>query len=140
MKDSANTSATLSTSTSNAAATDRSLTIDGMTGDACVAKVKSALNTVDGVVTKAVKVGTADIVADKTGCDAACDCVTRAGFKTRENTHASGSSAAAKPPHMNSGHEAKPAVRTPDAQSTPHVSVPASDGATKATTAASAKF
>jgi copper chaperone CopZ len=139
MKDSANTSATPSTSTSNAAATDRSLTIDGMTGDACVAKVKSALNTVDGVVTKAVKVGSADIVADKTGCDAACTCVTQAGFKTKENTQ-SGNGAAAKPPHMNSGHEAKPAMRTPDAQSTPHISVPASDAPAKATTTASAKF
>ncbi len=140
MKDSANPSATPSTSTSNSAAKQHSLAIDGMTGDACVAKVTSALKTVHGISTKEVNVGSATIVADQPGCDAACNCVTRAGFKTHENTQANGANTASKATHMNSGHEVKPDARNPDAQSTPHVSVPATDGPAKAATAASAKF
>ncbi len=62
----------------------RTLTVDGMTGDACVQKVTGALKNVANVTTQSVKVGTANITADQAGCTAACSAVEGAGFKCRE--------------------------------------------------------
>ncbi|MFM9959588.1 MAG: hypothetical protein ACKVZJ_16140 [Phycisphaerales bacterium] len=82
-----NPSAPSSTSAPNAAnpgaSTARTITIDGMTGDACVQKVQGALKDVPNVTTQAVKVGAAHISADQTGCDAACKAVESAGYKCR---------------------------------------------------------
>jgi copper chaperone CopZ len=64
----------------------RNLKIDGMSGDACVKKVTSALNDVENVTTQSVRVGSAVISADTRGCDAACAGVTAAGFPTHEAT------------------------------------------------------
>jgi|GEM_PF-6392108 len=55
--------------------------IDGMSGDACVQKVKSALSGIEGVTTNSVRVGEAKITATEAGCDAACDAIAGAGYK-----------------------------------------------------------
>lgn len=68
----------------SATMTNRTLQIDGMTGDVCVQKVTSALKGVPGVETQSVKVGSASIGADQAGCDAACAAIGTAGFKARE--------------------------------------------------------
>lgn len=65
--------------------TNHTLEIDGMSGDACVQKVKGALKDVSGVTTQSVKVGSATIGANQTGCDAACSAISGAGYKAREN-------------------------------------------------------
>ena len=67
-------------------ASDRTLSIDGMSGDACVTKVNSALRGLDGVVTKNVKVGSANINADIAGMTSACAAIDQAGYKAREKT------------------------------------------------------
>jgi len=59
----------------------RTLEIDGMTGDACVQKVKTALGTVSGVTTNSVQVGSAAITCDQPQCEAASAAVTSAGYK-----------------------------------------------------------
>jgi len=59
----------------------RNLKIDGMTGDTCVQKVKTALGTVSGVTTNSVQVGSAAITCDQAQCDAASAAVSTAGFK-----------------------------------------------------------
>jgi len=63
----------------------RTLKIDGMSGDTCIQKVKTALKGVAGVTTDSVKVGSATIHTEKSGqCEAACTAVTNAGYKARE--------------------------------------------------------
>ncbi len=64
----------------------RTLEIDGMSGDACVKKVTSALKDVNGVETHSVKVGSANIKSDKAGCDAACAGIKSAGYTAHEGT------------------------------------------------------
>lgn len=60
---------------------DMTIAIDGMSGDACVQKVKTALNGIDGVTTQSVRVGEAKISATDAGCDSACDAISGAGYK-----------------------------------------------------------
>jgi copper chaperone CopZ len=60
---------------------DMTITIDGMSGDACVQKVKASLNGIDGVTTQSVRMGEAKISATEAGCDSACDAISGAGFK-----------------------------------------------------------
>jgi len=59
----------------------RTLKIDGMTGDACVQKVKTALGTVSGVTTDSVQVGSASITCEQSQCEAASAAVNTAGYK-----------------------------------------------------------
>ena len=80
----------------SATITDRTLEIDGMTGDACVQKVTGALRGVNNVTTRSVKVGGATIGADQVGSSAACAAIGTAGFKAREG--AAGAPAAAEHP------------------------------------------
>ncbi len=104
----------------------RTLKIDGMTGDVCIQKVKTALQGVAGVTTESVRVGSATIkCATDAQCDAACAAVSAAGYKATAE-HASGSASAnakpnanadlnanAKPnanAHSNANSNAKPAV------------------------------
>ncbi len=63
----------------------RTLQIDGMSGEDCVNKVTGALKGVSNVSTREVKVGTASIEADETGCTAACNAINGVGYKAREN-------------------------------------------------------
>ncbi len=70
----------------------RTLAIDGMKGETCVAKVSSALRGVAGVTTQSVKVGSAAITSDKPCCGHACAAIDQAGYKARENTGAAGDS------------------------------------------------
>jgi copper chaperone CopZ len=69
------------------AKTNRTLTIEGMSGDVCIKKVTGALKSVDGVDTKSVGVGHAVVNADEKGCAAACAAVSDAGYRTHNNTH-----------------------------------------------------
>lgn len=67
------------------ATSTRTLKIDGMSGDTCIQKVKTALKGVAGITTDSVKVGSATIRSEKTGqCEAACTAVTNAGYKAHE--------------------------------------------------------
>lgn len=69
-------------------ATTRNLAIEGMSGDACINKVRGALKSVPHVTTQSVKVGAATIDADQAGCTAACKAVDAAGYRTKEaNAH-----------------------------------------------------
>ncbi len=63
--------------------TARTIQIEGMMGDVCVRKVTDALRAVADVVTKSVRVGSAEIVADDKGCAAACAAINDAGFKSQ---------------------------------------------------------
>ena len=72
----------------SATLTSRTLKIDGMNGDACVQKVTTALKGVPNVKTGSVKVGEATIHADKAGCDAACNAINTAGYKSHPATDA----------------------------------------------------
>ncbi len=66
----------------------RTLKIDGMSGDTCIQKVKTALKGVSGVTTDSVKVGSATIHTEKPDqCQAACTAVTNAGYKAREDAN-----------------------------------------------------
>ncbi|MFA6043835.1 MAG: hypothetical protein WC718_02520 [Phycisphaerales bacterium] len=58
----------------------RNITIDGMTGDACVKKVTTALDGVKDIKTESVKVGSASINSSQDGCAAACKAIDNAGF------------------------------------------------------------
>lgn len=62
----------------------RTLAIDGMSGDGCVTKVKSALKAVPAITTESVSVGAAVIGADQRGCDAACTAISAAGYRATE--------------------------------------------------------
>ncbi|MFZ4575353.1 MAG: heavy-metal-associated domain-containing protein [Phycisphaerales bacterium] len=81
--------------------TNRTISIDGMSGDGCVQKVKAALAGVTGVTSPSVKVGSATFGADQTAFNAARSAISAAGFKCREgaaaNTAPIGSPNAAKP-------------------------------------------
>lgn len=68
--------------------TNRTIEIDGMTGDACITKANAALKGVAGVTTQSVKVGSAAINADDAGFNAACAALGGAGFKVRAAAHA----------------------------------------------------
>jgi copper chaperone CopZ len=71
---------------SNTTSNTRHLQIDGMTGDACVQKVTTALNSVKGVTTKSVQVGSATITCDDLSkCAGAIGALGAAGFKSRES-------------------------------------------------------
>ncbi len=63
--------------------TARTIQIEGMMGDVCVRKVTDALTAVPDVVTRSVRVGSAEIVADDKGCTAACAAINGAGFKAQ---------------------------------------------------------
>jgi copper chaperone CopZ len=82
--------------TDTSVSSTRTLDIGGMSGEECVKNVKTALKSVPEVTTQSVKVGSAVIQADQTGCDAACACVTSAGYKATEDTsmHSAGAKAA----------------------------------------------
>lgn len=88
------TPATAAQSSSNS----HSLTIDGMTGDACVKSVTGALKGVPGVTTQSVKVGSATITCDAAACTAACDAIGKAGYTAREATPGTDVKAADKSP------------------------------------------
>lgn len=64
---------------------NRTLKIDGMSGDDCCKKVTGALKGVSNVQTHNVKVGTARIEADQAGRDAACKAIGDVGFKAHES-------------------------------------------------------
>lgn len=64
---------------------NRTLQIDGMSGEDCVKKVTGALEGVSNVSTQHVKVGTAKIEADETGCKDACKAIDGAGYKAHES-------------------------------------------------------
>ncbi len=86
----------------------RTLTIDGMTGDACVQKVRTALNGVAGVATESVKVGSCTILcAQPAQCDAACAAIEAAGYhavdaRSRSQANGEGHSKSSAP------HDSKP--------------------------------
>lgn len=65
--------------------TNRTLQIDGMKGEDCCKKVTGALKGVNEVSTRNVKVGSATIEADQTGCTAACKAIDGVGFKAHES-------------------------------------------------------
>jgi len=66
----------------DATANAYSMKIEGMSGDACVRKVKSALDSCNGVTTDSVIVGGAKIHCDSQAkSDAARDAVNAAGYK-----------------------------------------------------------
>ncbi len=60
---------------------NRTIEIDGMSGDACVKKVTSALKDVRGVSNASVTVGEATMKIDQAGCEAACAAIGKAGYK-----------------------------------------------------------
>lgn len=60
--------------------TDVNLTIDGMHCDACVRRVRKALEKVPGVVVKDVRVGSADLSADPASLPAAREAIEKAGY------------------------------------------------------------
>ncbi len=62
------------------------LAIDGMSGDACVTKVTTALKTVSTVTTESVAIGSAVIGANQQGCDAACCAINGVGYRATEDT------------------------------------------------------
>lgn len=72
--------------TTHKPAATHTLAIDGMSGDTCVTKVKSALHSVPAVTTQSVGVGSAVIDANQQGCDAACAAISGAGYRATENT------------------------------------------------------
>ena len=61
----------------------RTLTIDGMTGDACIAKVTAALKTVPEITDQNVKVGSASFSCDGSHCTQARAAIEKAGFRVR---------------------------------------------------------
>lgn len=64
---------------------NRTIQIDGMTGEDCCKKVTGALKGVSNIETHKVEVGSAKIEADHAGCTAACKAIDGAGFKAHEN-------------------------------------------------------
>ena len=59
------------------------IAIEGMHCQACVARVRKALEKVDGVSVSRVDVGSAEIEADAAHASAALDAVKRAGYDAR---------------------------------------------------------
>lgn len=74
-----------STATPKPKARNRIIEIDGMTGDACIAKVSKAINAVKGISLDAVKVGQARLrAATRDEADAVCAAIKQdAGFEAR---------------------------------------------------------
>lgn len=70
---------------STVTSTSRNLEIEGMSGETCVKKVKSALAGISGATVQNVKVGAATITADQDTCDSACAAVDAAGYKCHES-------------------------------------------------------
>lgn len=70
---------------STVTSTSRNLEIEGMSGETCVKKVKSALAGISGATVQNVKVGAATITADQETCDSACAAVDAAGYKCHES-------------------------------------------------------
>lgn len=63
----------------------RTLIIDGMTGEACVQKVRTALRGVKGVTAESVKVGRSTIsCSEPEQCDAACAAIAAVGFRATD--------------------------------------------------------
>jgi len=72
--------------------------INGMSGETCVQKVKTALDGVDGVTTDSVRVGKAMIHCDtSTQCAAACSAINAAGYKAKEAQGSAGASTSNQP-------------------------------------------
>jgi len=82
----------------------RTLTIDGMSGNACVDKVSAALKTTPEVSVRSVKNGSAVLETDQAGCDAACKAIGTAGYKAHESTATE--SAPASPAYGSPAHSA----------------------------------
>ena len=106
------------------AVSTRTLEIAGMTGDSCVNKIVAALRGISGVMTKAVKVGSASISADQAGTAAAIASINASGFKAHESSHAAGAPAAkmqGQPvPYVAAGTVHTPApAHTPATQTAP---------------------
>lgn len=113
---------------------NRTLKIDGMTGDVCVQKVTDALKGVPGVKTESVKVGCATIGADQAGCNAACGALGKAGFKAHEGARADSTGGATRPAaDTASGHKgANPTHQSGGGQTGASRSQPASGTPAKA--------
>lgn len=121
--------------------TNRTLEIDGMTGDACVQKVTGALKGVQGVETRFVKVGMAKVGADQAGCDAACAAIQSAGFKAHERARSGETNDPARatqtpPASPKTGGQPGSPNRNPAATTAGH---PAAGGEAKATEGACTK-
>ena len=68
------------------------ISIEGMTGDVCVQKVKAALAGTPGVTAESVEVGCATISCAKTEqCMAACAAISAAGYKAKVKADSKGS-------------------------------------------------
>ena len=94
------------------------LNITGMSGQPDVAKVRSALHGVTGVVTESVEIGTATIRADKPDqCRAACAAVSAIGFEAKEAADAGGKGATPTSPGAAAG--ARPATQPKSAANGP---------------------
>lgn len=64
---------------------DRSITVDGMKGDNCISKVTGALKSVKDLSVDSVKLGTVKLrAATRDQSTAACEAITKVGFKCRE--------------------------------------------------------
>ena len=57
------------------------ISIEGMHCQACVNRVRKALEKVEGVQVQDVQIGSADVVADKTGEAAAVHAIEKAGYQ-----------------------------------------------------------
>ncbi len=61
------------------------IAIDGMHCDACVRRVKKALEKVPGITVENVAVGSADIAADEAHTPAVLEAIRDAGYEPRTN-------------------------------------------------------
>ena len=92
-----------------APATTHHLAIDGMTGDACVHKVRNALNGVSGLAVENVKVGsTAFACATPAQSEAACAAIAAVGFRATETKHAAATNGTT--------HPKDPGLKSPEPQ------------------------
>lgn len=81
-----------------APATTHHLAIDGMTGDACIHKVRNALNGVSGLTVENVKVGsTAFACATPAQSEAACAAIAAVGFRATETKSAAATNGTVHP-------------------------------------------
>lgn len=95
----------------------RTLKIDGMKGDMCVGKVKTALGSVEGVKTKSVTLGSAVIECDEpTQSKAACDAIKNAGFTATSPQNESQEQLAEKS-KMGESHQSTKSAGSRDADS-----------------------
>ncbi len=63
---------------------NRTIQIDGMTGEECIQKVTGALKNIRGVTTHSVILGSAAIGTDAAGSSNACAILEGVGFRARE--------------------------------------------------------